>query len=53
MGTGLIEKFTFLIAPLADLLHLPSSAIGPVTVYIFSPRLGIIAVANLMEAGSV
>lgn len=53
MNTGMLGWLEALIRPMTTLLHLPAAVIGPLSVYIFSPTVGITYMSNLLVQQSV
>ena len=51
--SGLLRVFENFIQPVTDLFLLPPTVVGPVSVYIFSPTVGITFMSNLMQDGLV
>lgn len=49
INSGLMQIFEKLIQPVTDLFHLPPAVVGPVSIYVFSPTVGITVMSNLMN----
>ncbi len=47
--SGLMRHFNRLVQPVTDIFNLPPAVIGPVSVYILSPTVGITYMANLLN----
>jgi hypothetical protein len=49
VNSGLMRHFNRLVQPVTDVFSLPPTVIGPVSVYILSPTVGITYMANLLN----
>lgn len=51
--TGTLKWFEKIIIPMTDLFNLPAAVVGPVSVYVFSPSVGITYMSTLLNQSVV
>ena len=53
MNTGTLKWFERIIIPMTNLFNLPAAVVGPISVYVFSPTVGITYMSNLLNQNIV